>query len=94
MFEMLDRCSRTGLRGWSVEMMEAMSEMDDEADREEVEDIKKQFPGGGGRRSRAGGENVIRKFLQERRQRERKTGKRRHERRALTKVKKRMVPRR
>ena len=28
--EMLDRCFQTGVGGWSAEMMEAMSEMDDE----------------------------------------------------------------
>ena len=68
-FEMLDRCSRTGVGGWSVEMMEAMSEMDDEQTEKMLKMLRSSFP------EEVGDDpepvvNGFTKFLQERRRTE------------------------
>ena len=67
--EMFDRCSQTGVGGWSVEMMEAMSEMDDEQTEKMLKMLRSSFPEvvGDDPKSVVDG---LRKFLQERRRRE------------------------
>ena len=68
-FEMFDRCSRTGVGGWSVEMMEAMSEMDDEQTEKMLKMLRSSFSEEVGDDPEAV-VNGFRKFLQERRWRE------------------------
>ena len=43
-FEMFDKCSRTGMGGWSAEMMETMLEMDDDQTERMLGMLRSSFP--------------------------------------------------
>ena len=66
--EMLDRCSRTGVGGWSAEMTEAMLGMSDEKTEEMLKAIRSNFPEEVGNDPEMVVDGV-RRFLRERRRR-------------------------
>ena len=68
-FEMFERCSRTGIGGWSAKMTEAMLVMDDEQTEEMLIRLRSGFPEEVGNDPEPMIEGISR-FLQERRRRE------------------------